>query len=142
MQNAEKQTKLRTFIEIFDKLDYKGIAYTGLSRRQRSLVIKFKIGIMPLSIETGRYTDVPLENRLCINCSDGLLEDEYHLLLYCDAYKPIRDRLFKEYTFIHDVDDPTDRVELVRLMLNSHNLRGTAKYLEEMFDTRQKLIYI
>ena len=127
-------TKLRPFKEIFDEGDHRGLVYANLSRRQRSLIIKFKIGILPLAIETGRFTNIPLEKRTCLNCADGLLEDEYHFLLYCEAYKDISSRLFREYTFIHDVEDLTDRVELVKLMLNSHNLRGTAKFLEEMFD--------
>ena len=97
---------------------------------------------MSLSIEKGRFTNVPLEYRLCHICSDNLLEDEYHFTLYCDALKNVRSKYFGSHTYLEDMDDPTDKVELCRMLLNSHNLKNTARFLEEMFDTRLKLLYV
>ena len=57
--------KLRTFKVLYDDQDYKGLVYANLTRRQRSIMAKFKLGILPLGIEVGRFTDVPLEYRLC-----------------------------------------------------------------------------
>ena len=122
-------------------MDYKGIAYTGLSRRQRSLVTKFKVGVLPLAIEVGRYKDVPLEKRLCCICKDKVLEDEFHFLLYCEALKDIRSEFFEEYNWLDDLEDPTDEAELLKLVLNSHNLRKTARFIENMFDQRMKLMF-
>ncbi len=45
--SATMMPKLRTFIELFDECDHKALAYTNLTRRQRSMVTKLKIGIMP-----------------------------------------------------------------------------------------------
>ena len=87
---ASEMPKLRTFMELYNDQDHRGLVYTHLTRRQRSLVVKFKIGIMSLSIEKGRFTNVPLENRLCHICSEDLLEDEYHFILFCDALKDVR----------------------------------------------------
>ena len=100
-----------------------------------------KIGILSLGIETGRFTDVPLEYRLCHICQDDVLEDEYHFVLYCDALKDIRSKYFARNTYLEDVDDPTDKVELCKMLLNSHNLKKTARFLEEMFDTRLRKLY-
>ncbi len=118
-----------------------GIVYTNLTRRQRSLVIKLKIGILPLGLEVGRFTDKPIEYRTCLICEEGLLEDEYHFLLYCNAMKGIRSTYFDEYNYLEDLEDPTDRVALCKLMLNSHNLKHTAKFLENMFEERMRLLY-
>ena len=63
------------------------------------------------------------------------------LLLYCDALEPIRSEYFEEYNYLNDCEDPTDKVELCRLMLNSHNLKHTVRFLEAMFDERMRLIY-
>ncbi len=139
--SAIDMPKLRTFQEIYNEQNYKGIVYSRLSRRQRSLVVKFKTGILPLGIETGRFNDTPIENRLCCICDDALLEDEYHFLLYCDGLKDIRSKHFAGKTYLEDVEDPTDKVELCKLLLNSHNLRHTARFLEEMFDSRLRLLY-
>ncbi len=139
--SAADMPKLRTFQEIYDDQDYKGIVYSHLSRRQRSLVVKFKSGILPLGLETGRFNDTPLENRLCCICEDSLLDDEYHFLLYCEGLKDIRSKHFAKHTYLEDVEDPTDKVELCKMLLNTHNLRNTARFLEEMFDSRLKLLY-
>ena len=101
--------KLRTFKEIYDEQDHRGIVYSNMTRRQRSLVTKFKIGILPLGLETGRFTDVPLENRLRCICEDGLLDDEYHFLLYCEGLKDIHSKHFAAHTYLEDVEDPTDK---------------------------------
>ncbi len=134
-------TKLHTFREVYDEQDHRGIVYANLSHRQRSLVVKLKVGILPLGLEIGRHTDVPLENRLCHICNDGLLDDEYHFILYCDALKDIRSKFFGSTAVLDDVEDPTDKAEICKMLLNSHNLRKMAKFLEEMYDERLKMLY-
>ena len=138
---AADMQKLRTFKEIFDDQDYKGIVYTPLTRRQRSLVIELKIGILSLGLEKGRFTNVPLEYRLCLICDDDLLDNEYHFLLYCEALVETRSKFFGDNTFLEDVEDPTDPAELCKLLLNSHNLKKTARFLEEMYRIRQSKLY-
>ncbi len=133
--------KLCTYRELFDEQDHMIIVYTNLTRRQRSLVVKLKIGILPLGVEVGRFTNKPLEERICHICDDALLDNEFHFLLYCEALKPIRSKYFEEYNYLDDCTDPTDKVELCKLMLNSHNLKHTARFLESMFDERMRLLY-
>ena len=123
-------TKLRTFKEIFDEQDHRGIVYSYLKRRQRSVVTKFKIGILPLGLKVGRFTDISLENRLCCIREDELLNDEYHFMLYCEGLKDIRSKHFAKHTYLEDVDDPTDKNEICKLLLNSHSLKSTAQFLE------------
>ncbi len=141
--SANAMPKLRTFIELYDECDHKGLVYSNLTRRQRSMVTKLKIGIMPLALETGRFTDVPLEYRTCKVCEDELLEDEYHFLLYCDneGLKEIRSYFFDEYKWLEEVEDPTDKVEIVRLWLQSQNLKKTAKFVEDMVEERKSWLY-
>ena len=115
--------------------------YAHLTRRQRSLVAKLKMGILPLGIETGRFKNTPIENRLCYICEEGLLDDEYHFILYCEGLKDVRSKYFANSTILEDVSDPTDQVEICKLLLNSHNLKKTARFLEEMYDKRLKLLY-
>ena len=44
-------------------------------------VIKFRLGSHHLPIETGRWSRIPRNERLCTNC--GVLGDEYHVLYHC-----------------------------------------------------------
>ena len=103
--------------------------------------MKFKLGILPLSIEVGHFTNVPLEYRLCQLCKDNLLEDELHFILYCDGLKDTRSQLFEGTTYLEDVEDSTDKVELCKLLFNSHNLKHSARVMENMFDARMRLMW-
>ncbi len=109
-QAASQQPKLRTYIDIYDDRDHRGLVYANLSRRERSLIAKLRFGILPIKIETGRFNDTPLEYRLCDICSDDLLENEYHLVLYCESLKDIRSEFFGEYGWLEDVEDLTDKI--------------------------------
>ncbi len=111
------------------------------SHRQRSLLIKFKTGILPLGLEVGRFVNEPIEERLCLICKDSLLDEEFHFLLYCEALKDIRSKYFAERNYLEDVEDPTDRVELCKLMFTSNNLKHMGRFIEEMFDMRLWLLY-
>ena len=42
---------------------------------------KLRLSSHRLSVETGRWTNIPRENRRCLACNR--LEDEYHLLFEC-----------------------------------------------------------
>ena len=45
-----------------------------------------------LMIEYGRYgnTKIPKENRLCLVCESGQIENEIHLIFSCNCYNNLR----------------------------------------------------
>ena len=43
---AAEMPKLRTYVELYHEQDHWGLVNTHLTRRQRNLLVKFKIGIM------------------------------------------------------------------------------------------------
>ena len=62
----------------------------------RRVMALFRVGSLPLAIETGRYTKlpVPVENRLCVLCNKNCVETENHFLLDCPLYDDLRLILF------------------------------------------------
>ena len=54
--------------------------YKVYNRVHRSLLTQFRCGILPIKIETGRYTQIPTEYRLCIFCEENAIENEHHFL--------------------------------------------------------------
>ena len=52
-----------------------------------------------LFIESGRYINVERENRFCKLCDLNQVEDEYHFVLVCPVYSPIRELYIKKYYF-------------------------------------------
>ena len=55
---------------------------------------KFRCGVAPIQIETGRYLRQPLEARICSFCPNHI-EDEQHVILHCPAYDSLRQNLFR-----------------------------------------------
>ena len=51
---------------------------------------KFRCGVAPLRIETGRFERLPVEDRRCFNCN-GLVEDELHVITVCPLYQDLCD---------------------------------------------------
>ena len=68
----------------------------NLKRSQRSLIAKLRLGILPIYIETGRYNRIERELRVCLVCNNGRVEDEFHVIFYCQAHKEARDILTNE----------------------------------------------
>ena len=55
---------------------------------------QFRLGILPLEIEIGRYRDIPLSKRICKMCEKNAIEDEIHFLCECQSYKDFRSILY------------------------------------------------
>ena len=70
-----------------------------LTRSQRSLLAQLRIGILPLQIEVGRYYRKKLNERLCLICSDNVIEDECHFLCYSSGYKTEHEKFFLHIKF-------------------------------------------
>ena len=63
-----------------------------MSGTRRSAVAKFRCGVAPLRVETGRYEIIPYDERNCFNCIN-VVENEEHVLLECPLYNDIRKEL-------------------------------------------------
>jgi hypothetical protein len=82
--------KLRTY-KLF-KQEFKAESYVKmiLPAKHRSALSKFRSGVAPLRIETGRFEGLPVEQRFCPFCRTHV-EDEFHVIMQCDKYNDIRD---------------------------------------------------
>ena len=69
----------------------------NIDKKYQSVLSKFRLYSNNLSIETGRYTNVERKDRLCIQCTMSMTEDDYHVLLVCPKYRHLRQKLFTPY---------------------------------------------
>ena len=65
--------------------------------------------VAPIRLETGRYANLPINERVCFNCNN-CVEDEIHVLLHCPVYNDVRQVLFNKCIdvwsdFINESDD-------------------------------------
>ncbi len=90
------RNKLRLYKII--KTDFTTEQYCNmiLPLRHRSAFSKFRLGVAPIRIETGRYEGLREENRICPFCANNIVENELHVILNCEIYKDIRESLFNK----------------------------------------------
>ena len=86
--------KLRTYILYKNEYLTEPYVECDINRAHRSALAKFRCGILPVSVGTGRFNAIPLEFRLCVFCVDNVVEDEYHFFFSCNLYNDLRSSLF------------------------------------------------
>ena len=85
--------KLRTYVTFQDSVEVAPHLNSNLPKYERSLISQLRLGVLPLRIETGRYVNLPAQDRLCQICAQNKVEDEAHFLFECDTYTAYRDEL-------------------------------------------------
>ena len=88
--------KLNFYCKI--KTNYSSPAYLDLTRKNpsRKTLVKLRISSHKLRIETGRYDNIPRDERLCNLCNCNRIEDETHFLLDCPSFSSIREMFFSK----------------------------------------------
>ena len=81
-----KDGKLTTYS--FLKTNFKLEKYLTLVKKYeyRKSICKLHIFAHRLFIETGRYTNIPRNERICKNCTNQEIEDETHFLTRCPKF--------------------------------------------------------
>ena len=127
-------------------------------RDKRVLLSKFRIGICPLRIETGRYEQVAKNKRglpeierickCCIHASD-MVENEHDFLLLCPAYENERKYLYdmlcnKFRMSVGDLQDSAYDINklFVRIMQSDDSdiINSIADYLDRAFYKRECIL--
>ena len=87
-----QKPKLCTYVTFKYTFGPEPYVYSYMSRSERSLLAQLRIGVLPLKIETGRYNNVKVEDRICELC-DLDIEDEKHFVCSWPIYADIREEI-------------------------------------------------
>jgi len=91
------RNKLRTYTKhlnsLFSFVSEPYLKCNSLSRARKSAQAKFRCGVAPLIIETGRFDGIPANERYCFHCVT-CIENEEHVLMNCTLYDNIRQNKF------------------------------------------------
>ncbi len=68
-----------------------------MNKKHRSYFAQYCCRSLPLSIETGRWRNINLEDRICKMCDSFVEKDEYHIMFHCSLEKKFTD------PFLHHV---------------------------------------
>ena len=134
--------KLRTFNKFKDFTIDSPHIFKPLSFMQRKSISKLRLGLLHLRIETARFVRprVPPEDRICLVCNSGEVEDEYHFLLVCSKLEQQRQIL------LHQIPDPIyfsnlNSNEKLNFLVNEPSfVKKTAKFIVEAYEYRSTLI--
>ena len=111
-----------------------------MSKRARSLFTQFRHGILPLKIETGRFRNLPVEQRICELCQMDMVEDEVHFLCTCPLYVNIRYSLFKKAADF-DKDFVNLDVERKCVFLMKNFWKDVSNFIVAAWGIRQNVLY-
>ena len=135
LETVHSKPKLRTYKTFKSKLVPEDYVMRLMSRFHRSTFAKFRCGILPLSLEVGRYRGISIENRICPLCKNGI-ETELHFLFDCN----VSDRGdFLQRTNI-DSNVMSNKVKL-RVLMDGHQ-KETSAFVCNLWNQRQSKIIV
>ena len=112
----------------------------------RWVMASLRAGCLPLGIETGRYRTpkVPLEQRVCLVCNSGHVEDEFHFVIICCKLNEIRYKMFNDITLVDHAFMHLSLFDKFLYILSNESIsqHHIARYLYKMFKLRSSLLYI
>ena len=107
----------------------------------RSSFAKFRAGVAPLRLETGRYENLDVSQRTCFNCHDKV-ESEHHVLLNCPLYEDLQLEMYSQAFNINpDFYSLSDNEKISYLFSSNQLINIVAKTCKEILDRRRRFLY-
>ncbi len=129
--------KLRTYVTI--KHAYKTELYvkSTISKQARSHLAQLRCGVLPLNVETGRYTGLPPEQRICKMCNQNTIEDETHFILNCDKYQIERIPISQKLSNHPEITTDSEKLNFI---LNTC-FKAASTFIIKAFTKRRSILY-
>ena len=83
IQQQENQGKLKTFKKFETNLNFEEYLNEISNIKHRQAVTKLRISSHRLSVESGRYNNIPFDERTCKLCNLNEVGNEQHYLMQC-----------------------------------------------------------
>ena len=136
----QNKPKLRTYVLFKNNVNIESYVKKHMQKCTRSCFAQFRLGILPLHIETGRYDNTPLLARTCKLCESEQIEDEYHFLMVCPVYTELRLQLFqKSSILISNFETSSDTDNFVSLVKSSQ--KYVAQFVDAAYQWRRNILY-
>ena len=146
--NVQGKPKLRMYKEFKGTFSPEPYIVKYMSKHIRSLFGQIRIGILPIRIESGRFTNIldedtgmfrklNINERICNLCNMNAVEDETHFILYCRRYTEERhifiNKCLVEEPRFHTFSDMKKLWFLMNIVW-----RQTALYISEIWRKRSE----
>ena len=113
-----------------------------LPKSKKSLLSQFRCGALPLATGTGRYRQIPSNERYCTFCDENAIEDEIYFLCTCNFYSKLRDTLFHNINSIEPtvVNIPAmSGIDLLTFLMNDKFVKCVADFISNAWYKRPYL---
>ena len=134
------RNKLRTYCTFKREWETEEYMRSVTTRSHRSALAKFRCGVAPLRLETGRYERgrIPVEERICLLCDCNEVESEAHVILKCPLYRDLRVELFATAEDVNVLfNELLDNEKVSFLLSNTNIVKKTARVLHSILQRRQ-----
>ena len=134
-----KKPKLTLYEKL--KISYSPEKYVtqNLSPNVRSCIAQFRLGVLPLHVETGRFSGKPKDQRVCKMCNSNVVEDELHFLFMCERYNDLRYTLYQKISKYYSDFKSLTLYEKLHLLSEQPIILGN--FIQKAFSKRQALLY-
>ena len=121
---VQNKPKLRSLILFKEDVSVEPYVQFIHDRQTRSLLAQLRCGILPLKIETGRLSRLPVEECLCELCNTKDVENEMHFVCCCPLYNDVRIDMYNQVKLqCQDFETMTIENKFVHLMKRSEERR-------------------
>ena len=137
--------KLRLYNQLKGSFKTEPYIDTVNNRNQRCSLTRLRISAHHLHLETGRYTcpkPTPILDRTCKYCSDLVVDDESHFLLFCQTFSNKRECFFNKLgTILPNFIDLPNEQKLATILCpaTATAAKLSNKYIAILFNNRKKL---
>ena len=139
-EDIPSKAKLRVYRTLKENYGVEEYVAMNLDRGDRSFLAQFRMGILPIRVETGRFKQEKLEERICVLCDSGSIEDETRFLLKCNRYNDQREYLLRNAMVSEDNWHVLSDSEKMTYLVNEKP-RQTSKFIREAFLHRRNILY-
>jgi hypothetical protein len=129
-------SKLRTYVEFKSLLCPEQYLLEVTIPCHRRALSRLRCSNHSLIIESGRYHNIDVDDRICQLCDTDEIEDEYHFVLVCPLFIDIRNHLPQQYT----VNSSRDKFYSLMSSNKSSTIKSLAFYVYNAFLRRDLIL--
>ncbi len=132
LDSIDNNSKLLLFKTL--KSEYKPEYYLNYPEMQiRKLISKFRISDHSLAIETGRYKNIPRNERICTTCN--VLDDEHHFFYHCRINNKLRPDFFNNFQ-INDNNFTEVKLETVLNPSSMQQVKNLGAFIKQSIELK------
>ena len=141
IQGIQSVSKLSNYVKFKKEYCAESYIYKIHNRAHRSVFAQLRCGILPLKIETGRYTHIPIEFRMCTFCNANAVENEIHFLFDCSFYSEIRNKFWNSFNNISQNFENCSNEEKLSNFMKENFVKKSSEFIYECYKKRMDHLY-